>query len=377
MRTMTLAVLAGFGMTAAAVAAAPAPVVQPFVVRAADGFKLNGQVDRPAGETGKPRVAVVMVAGTGLFDRDVNFGNSRTEADKLFKDLSNRFTARGVTTVRYDVRGVGYGGAPNDRAVLVTRTTESMRDDLGSIYAWARDAKGLGAKCVILFGHSEGMAHIGRLADAGAPAPLAVMGMGALLESPASVMEWQLVGRNVQAVKAMDANHDGRTTNDEVRAGFATSIGSAILPIEAFLHPNGGWGPEEIAAYEQMATAQYHQIRMAVIAKPDTDPYPDAANGFASWQWWKSWFTDTRPIAAALGRWRVPVRIVYGDRDSQTDWRRQWDAARAVLDGDTFGGTTIPDLGHGLGPHVTVGPMDPAAADTVAREVEAAAKRCR
>ena len=106
---------------------------EPVEVKARDGYALHGQLDRPAGEDNKPRVVVLMVPGTGLFDRDVSFGRSGTEADKLFKDLSNRITARGVATLRYDLRGVGYGDRAADMAVLRARTTDSMRDDVDDL----------------------------------------------------------------------------------------------------------------------------------------------------------------------------------------------------------------------------------------------------
>ncbi|HYE42045.1 MAG TPA: hypothetical protein VEA15_01520 [Caulobacteraceae bacterium] len=358
-----------------AVAATPA-AAEPVAITARDGYVLHGQVDRPAGETDGPKVVVLMVPGTGQFDRDVRFGRSGTEADKLFKDLSARITARGVSTLRYDLRGVGYGGRPSDRAVLVARTTDSMRDDVADLYAWARSRDGLGARCAILFGHSEGMVHIGRVADAGAPEPLAVVGMGALLESPQSVMRWQLVGRNVDAVRAMDADRDGRTSNEEVRVGFATSIGAAMLPVGAFIHPNGGWGASEIAAYEAAAATGYEAMRTAFLAKAPTDPYPEAASGWSSYQWWNSWFTDDRPVAARLARWRVPVRIHYGDRDSQTDAKRQVAAGRAAL-GERFTWTIHEGAGHGLGDHITVGPMKPEIAHAIAADVAEAATACR
>lgn len=63
-------------IAAALLAAASAARAEPFRTPAADGYPLTGQVDRPAGESGRPRVVVLMVPGTGLFDRDVAFGRS-------------------------------------------------------------------------------------------------------------------------------------------------------------------------------------------------------------------------------------------------------------------------------------------------------------
>ena len=362
------------GLAVASALAGSAAAAEPFDIPARDGYILHGQVDRPA--EGGREVLVLMVPGSGPFNRDVAFGNSGTDDDKLFKVLAARVTTRGVASLRFDVRGVGYGDRATDRPAMALRTTTSSRDDLADLYAWARKPEGGGARCVILFGHSEGLAHIGRLADSGAPAPLAVLAMGGLLESPQSVMRWQLAGRNVQAIRAMDADHDGRTTNAEIQAGFANSIGSAMLPLSAIINPNGGWGEPELTAQTAAEEAFYEQAKALALSQADAAPYPDAATGWNSWQWWKSWFTDDRPVAQALAGWNVPVRVHYGDRDSQTDAPRQIAAGKAAL-GDRFSYVVHPGVGHGLGPNVTVGPMLPALADQLADDLAAAAARCR
>lgn len=360
--------LAALGFTTTAAA-------QPFEIRAPDGQTLHGQVDRPDGDTGPPRTAVIMVPGTGPFDRDASFGKSGTEDDRLFKALAARLAERGVSAVRFDLRGVGHGGRATDPAVMGRRTTTTMRDDLGAIYDWARASNGLAARCIILFGHSEGMAHIGRLADAGAPAPLAVFGMGALMQSPVQVIRWQLTERDGHSLRLMDRDADGRTTPEEVRAHIGSTPAAVYGMVEPYLLP-GGWGAAELAQLKANQTAAYEAEKARALAKADTDAYPSAEAPFAAYQWWKSWFTDERPVAASLARWNAPVRLHYGDRDSQTNAEEQAAAARAALEPSLLSITVHPGRGHSLGEHVLFGPVDPTIAGQMALEMAEAASRC-
>lgn len=77
-------------LAATAAVQAPLPAAsREFSVPSADGTRITGTVDFPARE---PKAVVVMVAGTGLFDRDVRFGRSNTPRDLLFKDLAVRWS---------------------------------------------------------------------------------------------------------------------------------------------------------------------------------------------------------------------------------------------------------------------------------------------
>jgi len=141
---------------------------------------------------------VIFVPGSGIYDRDALLGKTKTPREFIFKDLASRMEARGIATIRADGRGVRYGAAPGqylDNALLATRTTGTMSEDLAAVYDWSLAADGLGARCIVFFAHSEGMLHIGRLADRGAPAPALIIGMGAAMQSPMHIMRWQAARR--------------------------------------------------------------------------------------------------------------------------------------------------------------------------------------
>lgn len=373
---LEIALLAATPAAASPALATRAPPTRTFVVASADGTAIHGQVDLPGA---KPKVVAVMVAGTGLFDRDARFGRSNTERDALFKDLAGRLVPLGVASVRYDRRGVVYttdAGKRLNGAVAGTSTVETQRDDLGAVYAWARSPSGLGARCVVLVGHSEGMAHIARIAHAGAPPPRLVLGIGAAMESPRAILRWQMTGRDADSLRLMDADGDGRTTNAEAEANWRKTPSSAFDLLDPFKHPSGVWTAADIQGVTAKQTELYETQKKAALAVNDAAPYPNAATPMARYSWWKSWFLDDTPLAARLASWRAPVSLHYGACDSQTPAVRNVPAAKAAL-GNRVRTAVHAGRGHSLGEHALFGPMDEILANRIAAEIAAVGGTCR
>lgn len=356
------------GLLAALSLPAPAQAAsREFSVTSADGTAINGQADAPENAR---RGAVILVAGTGLFDRDARFGRSGTPRDLLFADLAQRINARGLAAVRYDRRGVRHNvpvAEMLDTTVSGTSTTTSQREDLAAIYDWTRSRGGAGARCIVFLAHSEGLLHVARLADSGAREPRAVIAIGGLLEGPLSVIRWQMSGRDAYSLQRMDSDGDGRVTNAEVEANLQNTPSSFADVLAPFLQADGEWSAEEIAQVAAIQTTLYDQQRDAALAQDDNAPYPNAATPMARYSWWKSWFTDDISAASQLARWRAPMIFHYGDKDSQTNYERQRAAA-----GDLFGNrasfVTHAGRGHSLGEHALWGPLDEALAEQIATE---------
>lgn len=389
MRRAAIFLLAATALAAGCSRKPPAPADAPpalseigadshaFTVASADGTQITGQVDAPFGADGHEPV-IVLSAGTGLFDRDVKLGKSGTERDAIFADLARRFTQAGIATVRYDRRGVRYKPADGqvlDKAVSGTSTVDSQRDDLGAVYALARDQFGGADACVALFGHSEGMQHIANLAAAGEPVPALVVGMGAPLYAPAEGFKWQLTERDAFSLRMMDADGDGVTTNEEVRAGWQATPSAVTGTIAPYLHSNGQWTAEALGRLVQTKDANYQIGKTLALAMDPTAPYPNADTPMAQYSWWQNWYTDDVPVAKKLAAWDVPLLLYYGTKDSQVRYELQRPAA-AVL-GDRAEIHILPDLGHSLGHDVVLGPMDEAAADALVARTSAVLKeRC-
>lgn len=348
-----------------------------FKVRSADGTEISGEADS---KSPRPAAAVILVPGTGAFDRDAEFGDSGTPRDLIFKDLATRMLSRGIATVRFDLRGVRYGVPREqvlDRKLLASRTTRTMRDDVAAVYAWARSPQGLGARCIVFFVHSEGMLHVARMAESGAPQPALVIGMGAGMQAPSAIVRWQIMGRDGDSLEMMDTNRDGIVTNEEVRANISRTPSGVHGTAEPFLHPSGAWTAKDIAQLRATQAAVYDQQRREALAHADTDPHPSADAAFASFEWWKSWFLDDKATGTRLAGWAVPISLHYGDRDSQTPGAAQIASAREHVPAGRLKTKVHAERGHTLGPHVALGPMDEKIADEIAGEAAAVARTCR
>jgi Alpha/beta hydrolase family len=369
------AVLETKAVMAAPVAASLSPVEQKglsFAVPSADGTIINGQIDFPAGYTPGQRIPiVVMVHGTGLFDRDAKFGKSGTDADKLFLEFSKKLTAQGLGVVRFDRRGVNYGKTGVDRinpAISGSTTVQTQWQDLQAVYEQALKTVKADAKCIAIFGHSEGMANIGLLATHDDRAPALVVGMGGLLESPKTVFKWQLSGRDAYSLRKMDTNGDGITTNAEVEANWMNTPSAVFNTKAPFIHPNGQWTGEDIKAVLEAQGAYYEQAKTTALAMDDAAPYPNAKRPMAQYSWWKHWYQDDTPVAQNLANWNSKFIFYNGDIDSQVVATRQKKAIEAHLKGRAVQ-KVMPGLGHSLGHHVLLGPMDNAAANALSHDI--------
>ena len=351
--------------------AATAEDPRAFSVASADGHVINGEVDAAEGE---PRGVVVMVAGTGAFDRDVTLGRTGTARDKLFADLGARFAERGMAAVRFDRRGVRHGvpaAEVLDMEAYPAITAETLSADVGAVDGWVRAAEGLNAQCVVYFVHSEGGVHLAGQAEAGMTQPDLIIGMGAPMESKVSAVRWQMSGRDADSLMMMDADGDGTITNDEVRANWTRTPSAVFGMLEPFLHPNGAWTAADLELLKTNQAAAYEGEKARSLAVADGDPYPNAQSPAFSYSWWKSWFTDDTPIAARLARWSTPMILHYGEIDSQVREARQKAAAEGVLAPGQATFISHPDRGHSLGVETLMGPIDEAIADQIADEAAA------
>lgn len=343
-----------------------------FAIPSTDGHTVRGVVDRAPTPA---RGAVIMVAGTGAFDRDVRLGTSGTERDLIFKDLAARFAERGLDAVRFDRRGVRYGVPPAeaiDPNVTATLTTEGFSRDVEAVDDWVRSPAGLNARCVVLFAHSEGMVHVAGMAERGGAAPDLLIGMGAPLESKLAAVRWQVAGRDAYSLRMMDADGDGQVTNEEVEANWMKTPSAVFGRMEPFIQPDGVWTAEEIAQVETVQSGLYEQAKAMALAQPDDAPYPSVAAPAFSYSWWKTWFTDDRPVATLLSGWSAPMILHYGALDSQVREDRQRAAANGVLPDDQIRWVSHESRGHSLGDHVLMGPIDEALANRLADEASAA-----
>lgn len=113
----------------------------------AAGFNIAGTLTRPPGVTGL-RPAVVLIAGSGLVDRDETVAGI-----PVFGHLARGLVDAGFIVVRYDKRGVGQTGGRAESAALA-----DYAEDARTIIRWLERRPEVDRTRLAVVGHSEGAA---------------------------------------------------------------------------------------------------------------------------------------------------------------------------------------------------------------------------
>jgi pimeloyl-ACP methyl ester carboxylesterase len=367
---------------------------EPFSRPTADKLTvINGQIDFPAGAAPDAKVpAVVLIAGSGLFDRHMLIGVSGQPGDFVFDDLSVALTAKGLAVVRFDYRGVTcntrdpriagekdisrqqalIGELCVDQALRSTVTPETNLEDFAAVVAHARAHPRIDAARIGLMGVSEGALYIGRLLSRDPTLARAAILIGAPLESPMAIMQWQSTERIDTSLRAMMSNA-AQLTADEIRAKHASSR-LQPFPLTALLPKSGDvWTAAQLDQLKEVREKAFAAARAASLLNADTDPYPGSGVTRASYRWWNMFHRDDTPIINHFATFKGSLTIAVGEKDSQVDVVRQKAALAksAVAGASNLTWMTYPGRGHTLGEHALLAPMDPAIRDELAARAAA------
>jgi predicted alpha/beta hydrolase len=359
-----------------------------FSLPTTDGkTSISGQIDWPQNATDAARLpAVVLAAGSGLFDRHMLIGDPQEPRSKLFDDLASVLTIAGFAVVRFDYRGVrcnpsdpqvSAGKTAQQRTTLYaqncidadirrTVTPETNRDDFAVVVAHARmhariDAARLGA-----IGVSEGTQFVGLMLARDPTAFKAVAIVGPMLESPAATCRWQRTDRVDDALRALGSS-PGRVTEDDIRSGHSKSR-LQIFPLSQLLPADGAWTTAQLDSLTLERNALADAERTTALAEPDTERYPKTGPIVqASQRWWKQFFTDTTPTIDHFDRFTGPLHLFIGTNDSQIEIGRQKAALAqsALAASPSVRWHAYEDKGHVLGDHALFGPMSESIRDDI------------
>jgi hypothetical protein len=111
-----------------------------------NGFNLAGTISRPAAPGSSPLPAVVLVAGSGLVDRD-----EMVAAVPIFAQMAGALADAGFLVVRYDKRGVGQSGGRIESATMA-----DYAEDVRSVVKFLTKRRDVDKRRIALAGHSEG-----------------------------------------------------------------------------------------------------------------------------------------------------------------------------------------------------------------------------
>lgn len=363
---------------------------QPFLLKTSDGTTvITGVVETPSTCIRHRCPTILMVGGTGLFDRDYDFGNSNTNDDLLFKKLASRINNQNIVVVRYDYRGVkcskrtapkckscqsateiyksyySYCVDPNVRAKV---TPYTIRDDIITVYNFTRNHENIDPTRFAIMAHSEGTLHVAKLVSDKKISPTAMIMLGMMAESPKEIIHWQSVDRNVDSIFKYDTNNNGLIELNE-RSRYCS--GKEILSdrCNEFL-------PQidmlDRAVITSSVEQNFKKAVEPVLNTPDSEPFPNSVMPMASFAWWKMFYMDNiRPIDE-LYEYDGKISFNNGDLDSQTPGLRE---IPIVLENQLkFKRAPHVNLfhgvGHGFGNHGTFGPMTEKSIQQILKEIE-------
>ena len=233
------------------------------VTFAGNGFNLAGTLSQPSGSpNAKGRYpAIVLVAGSGLEDRDENIAGI-----PVFAQLAGGLADAGYYVLRYDKRGTGQSGGREEAA-----TIEDYAEDVRAAVTFIRERKDVDPKRVVLFGHSEGA--------------------------------W---------VALVAASKEEDTVAAVVVAGCASGTGGQlVLEQQAHLVENTNLSPAERQARIDL---QKH-IQAAVVGETSWDGVPEPLRRQADTPWFRS-FLGFSP-STVIAKVNQPLLILQGTVDQE------------------------------------------------------------
>lgn len=190
----------------------------------AGGFKLAGTLALPPGGTG-PAPGVLIVPTVGPVDR--NGVQNETMPDPIYEELSKKFTAAGMVTLRYDRRGYGSSTLSGKKATYDDIVTDA-KDALKFLMA----RKEVGNSPVAVVGH-----------DVSGPIALHVAGAEARVKSVVLISS---PGRRlVEPLAESFGTHYGQASAARLRTIAAGLVAGDRLP-----------GPSEIPPEQQPILGQ-------------------------------------------------------------------------------------------------------------------------
>lgn len=356
-----------------------------FRLSAVDGTELTGQIDYPLSQ--HILGVVLLVPGTGLFDRDVEFGQTDTDKDLIFKEVSKSLTAKNFVVVRFDYRGVKCNSrnmptcasCSNKKELFVhfTKscfvneiragvTPENIKEDIEVIYHYVASHPKLTNKKILVFGHSEGSLNISYLIASKKINPHGAVFMGGLAESPRSVIHWQMTERFSSALFEFDFNANGTIENEEIKTGHSKKLNYLHqLPLSELLSSSGHWTKTMI---DEHLEKSYQDVKSEALSHSDTDPF--GMNGIiqASYRWWKMFFTDEQSVIAQMRDFKGRILYLNGNLDAQTNLNRQKNEISQVITSFSRKPEMIEvtGTGHSLGADPIFGPILPSSLDLIA-----------
>ncbi len=373
------------------IAATPSQQLEMFHLTTSDGkASINGEIDYPDSSENK-LTTIILVGGTHLFDRDYKYGNSKTDKDLLFLTLKNIFTEQGYAVVRFDYRGVScnvrtaplcedcktekqkmvhFVKACINNTIRQSVTETSKASDLALLYNYITRHNRLNPKKIIILAHSEGTLHTARLIERSEIAPKGLIFIGSIIDSPKNTIAWQWVSRLTDNFfKMVEHDFPEKISNAEIDF-YCEKQG--VIACENLRSPQGFWTKKSLSQY--YLTTIYPFFRQQTLTYKADAPFKHVWGQygaiFSSYSWWQQFFTDDRRVIDRLDKYAGRIAFHQGGIDGAIPPDSVSELKKYAAKHNNRRLHFYPELGHALGKHSMVGPIEKVALKNIINDVK-------
>jgi pimeloyl-ACP methyl ester carboxylesterase len=239
------------------------------------GFAIAATVTHPAAAAPAPSKpvrlpAVVLVAGSGLQDRD-----ETREGIPIFGQLAGGLAAQGYVVVRYDKRGLGQSGGRAENA-----TIDEYADDVSHIVEWLRQRKDVDRDRIALVGYDEGGAIALSSAQHSKVAAIALVGAGG---KAGDVVTLDQQRHAVTLLNETDASKQAKIDLEKkIISATKTGRGWEGIPPELQRQADTAWFRSWLTFDPARVVPKLRQPILALTGALDTEMAPSNADAIAT-----------------------------------------------------------------------------------------------
>lgn len=264
-----------------------------FLNREAD-ITLAGTLTIPEGNGTFP--AVILISGSGAQDR-----NSEILHHKPFLVLSDHFTRKGIAVLRFDERGVG-----KSEGVFSGATSYDFAKDVEAAIKFLSSRKEIDKNKIGLLGHSEGGLIAPIVAEESDSLAYIVMVAGPGLR-----------GKELLLLQKREFERRSGLSAEEIAKGQALLEGAYDIMITS----------------TEEGTALKEELRKTILENTADETKAEEIEMLLS-QLSDPWFINMikHDPAKYLGKVRIPILALYGEKDFQVPPNENAEAVRAALE---------------------------------------------
>jgi pimeloyl-ACP methyl ester carboxylesterase len=323
-----------------------------LVIDLGDGLKTDAQLTLPIMGDG-PFPGVLLIHGSGNTDMDEYLPPSVTgsnEPTRLFLQIAEYLSERGLAVLRYNKRGVGPNGAILDMNVWGNITIQDLVQDAEKALEVLRQQPEVDSSKISLIGHSEGTMIAPRIAVKN-PEIANIVLMGACAQNLHEVVYFQIVDRTVTyAEDTLDTDHDGLLSLQEVEASLNyKNVNLCPLPPLALIQNiTGEWG--WCPGFDTNKDGYWdikNELKPLVIAQFDVYTSSDPESPYY-WLLLQSHIALNDTALDIIGNVSASVLILQGEGDTQTPVEQAFLLEQRLTEIEHVDHTliTYPGLGH-------------------------------